>query len=121
MQINKNNGGGGAREMAYKVLPLDFCPRCKRGPGMSALDEAAWLSGLPLAVAQSETEMRIRYVHPACRLIWDCSYSPDFDGSLDEPPRGPMQDRFISFREGLESHEANGMSYPAGPAEWLAR
>ncbi len=76
---------------------------------------------MPVAVAGSlNGEAVLRYVCPACRLIWDTFWNL---GAIAEcwPSYGTFEDRFNHSSERLESHEQGGVLYPAGPSELLRR
>lgn len=96
---------GDSPMFTFSVIPMDCCPRCRRGtPGSFDL-------GVPVAIAPTaDGGQVVRNVCPSCRLLWDTSWNVSGDRGY-----GPFNDDFIRHAEGVESHPQAGMKFPAGP------
>lgn len=96
-------------EHRFRVIPVDFCPRCLGGE-----------AGMPGAIAEQGGGVRlVRYVCGECRLIWDTWWN--VEGVMDS--YRPFMDRRILSTEGLESHRFGEgpdlIVMPIGPASLI--
>ena len=105
-----NGQNGATPTFSFSVIPLDSCPRCRRG-APSNLD-----LGTPVAIAQANGYQIVRNVCRRCNLLWDVSWNVSGDRAY-----GPFDDGFIHYSAGVESHPQDGMKYPVGPRSKLER